>query len=270
MQTTETFLAQFDAALDAARLHARDKFPEEACGLIVDFAYIPCENTAANVAVHDGENPDCPCKLCAFRIAPTVYLRHAGKIQAVVHSHPNGPDYPSASDMRGQESSALTWIIIPLDEARFAQPVVWGGAAPVAPLLGRTFRHGVTDCYDLIHDAFAAGKDALASEGIEGWPFDPIHLPTYPREDGWWEGGRANFYEEEPEKIGFVEINMSEARPGDVFLCKIRSDRLNHGGLLIGNGLILHHLPNRLSRREPAGLWAYSAEKWIRYVGVKA
>jgi len=29
----------------------------------------------------------------------------------------------------------------------------------------------------------------------------------------------------------------------------------NHAGIYIGNGLFLHHLPNRLSREEPVMRW---------------
>jgi hypothetical protein len=48
---------------------------------------------------------------------------------------------------------------------------------------------------------------------------------------------------------------------------KIRSSKENHGGILVGNDLIVHHLPSRMSRREPAGLWGRQATRWLRYKG---
>lgn len=258
-------MTRFDNALIAARRHANDEYPRESCGLIVGGKYVACVNKAAPPESHEDGNDDCGCQLCAFRIDAKVYREHVGRIEAVVHSHPNGPAHPSKADMAAQIATALPWIILPLNETHMGAPVIWGGTERL-PLIGREFVHGVTDCYDLIRDAYAIGRDGMAAQGIAcDWPFGPIELPAYARADGWWVG-EDNFYEVEPFKIGFKEITLSEARAGDIFLCKIRSDRLNHGGVLLGD-TILHHLPGRLSRREPAGLWARQAGRWIRYVG---
>lgn len=258
----------FAEAFEDAKAHARREYPKESCGLIVKGKYIACENIADDPEVgHEEGNKDCRCQLCSFEISPKVYAAYEtkGGIDVVVHSHPDGPFYPSLADMEGQALTGKTWAIIPLDDERIAEkPVMWGGDLPIAPLLGREFMHGVTDCYQLIRDAYALGKDELEKQGIKGWPYGPITLPHQPREDAWWEG-EADLYEENFERAGFVETK--DPRPGDVFLMKIRSSKNNHGGLLIGDGLIMHHLPQRLSRREPAGLWGRQASKWLRYVG---
>jgi len=258
----------YQDAIQAAKAHARAEYPREACGLIVGTRYLACENLAEPVEAHREGDDECPCKLCAFVIDPKVYQQQlvTGQLKAVVHSHPNGPFFPSRSDMLAQVNSGVTWAIIALDEERIADPVVWGGDVPIPPMVGRRFLHGVTDCYSLIRDAYALGKDALAEQGIEEWPFPPIKLPEFPRDDDWWNRG-FNLYDEGSAEVGFVEISSHEAKPGDVFLGQIRSDKNNHAGLLIGGGLILHHLPNRLSRREPAGIWGRHATKWIRYRG---
>lgn len=249
--------------LTAAAKHARKLYPEESCGLVVGGRYIRCTNEALPPEQHV-DKPGCGCRLCSFVISNDTYLEHADGLQMVVHSHPNGPSHPSKADMQAQEASGVTWAIIPLDEAREGAPVIWGGDTPVAPLIGRAFIHGVHDCYSLIRDVFALGRYALAEQGIDGWPYAPVELPVYPRDDQWWQDGEDNFYEEKPAEIGFRVISASEARAGDVFLCRVRSDKLNHGGVLVDQHLILHHLPNRLSRREPAGIWAGSAERWLR------
>jgi proteasome lid subunit RPN8/RPN11 len=256
----------FKEAFEDAKDHARREYPKESCGLIVKGKYYACENIADDPARHDEGNVNCGCQLCSFEINPKVYATYEmrGPIDVVVHSHPNGPYYPSLADMEGQALTAKTWAILCLDEERaFDKPVMWGGDLPIPPIVGREFMHGITDCYAIIKDAYALGKDKLAEQGVV-WPFLPITLPDCPREDAWWEGER-DLYEENFEKAGFIEV--TDPKPGDVFLMKIRSSKNNHGGLLVGEGLILHHLPSRLSRREPAGLWGRQASKWLRYKG---
>jgi proteasome lid subunit RPN8/RPN11 len=261
-------MTDFTSAFEEAKRHAREEFPKESCGLIVAGNYIRCENVAADPAQHREGDVNCGCQLCAFEISGKVYKQHliSGNLQMIVHSHPNGPLHPSKSDMETQEAMNLAWAIIPLDEERIGNPLVWGGATPIAPVVGREFVHGISDCYSVIRDCFLLGKDKLLEQGVTEWPFDPVELPVFPRDDAWWEG-EADLYNSEPFKIGFIEVPREQARPGDVFLLKIRSDKFNHGGLLVGNNLILHHLPNRLSRREPAGIWGRQADRWLRYVG---
>lgn len=256
----------FAEAFEDAKAHARHEYPKESCGLIVAGKYIACENIASDVSTHREDDKNCSCQLCSFEIDGQLYARHENDIDVVVHSHPNGPFYPSKADMEGQQLTGKPWAIIALDDERVAEkPVMWGGAIP--PLLGREFMHGVTDCYAIIRDAYALGKEELAKQGIPDWPFDPIVLPEFPRQDAWWEDG-DDLYIENFGKAGFVAVKDAP-KPGDVFLMKIRSSKNNHGGLLVGNDLIVHHLPSRLSRREPAGLWGRQASMWLRYQGDK-
>lgn len=257
-------MLKYAKAYADARIHAREVYPEESCGLIVKGEYIRCDNIAKDPEFHEEDNKDCTCRLCSFEISPSVYAQHVNDVDVIVHSHPNGPHYPSKLDMEAQLQTGKEWAIIALDAERVStRPVCWGGE--IQPLLGREFMHGVTDCYSIIQDAFALGKDKLAEQGIHGWPYDPINLPHAPREDGWWEG-EADLYIENFERAGF-EIVKGDPRPGDVFLTSVRSKKNNHGGILIGDGLIVHHLPERLSRREPAGLWGRSANIWLRHKG---
>lgn len=266
MTEAELYLERFAEALDDARLHALRAWPEESCGFVADGVYLPLTNHAADPATHIADSDDCACRLCAFAIADADYLAVQDRLQLIVHSHPDATGYPSKSDMAHQEVSGVAWVIIPISRDKIGPLTVWGGDCPIEPLVGREFIHGVTDCYSLIRDVFALGREKLAEQGVV-WPHDPIQLPLYPRKDAWWTESEDNFYEEKPAEIGFIEIDRSEARAGDVFLMSIRSPRLNHGGVLLGDNLILHHLPQRLSRREPAGIWSRAAEKWIRYVG---
>lgn len=245
-----------DEIIEAARRHARAEFPKESCGLVIDGVYKPCKNVA-----DDPEND--------FKISAQEQIRliGSGKLQGVIHSHPNGPLFPSRSDMIGQINTGVAWVILPTFNGEdFGHPICWGGNQPVEPLIGRQFNHGVADCYSLVRDVYRLGKEGCAAQDVD-WPLDPIELPEVPRDDCWWDLGE-DLYSDHIAKFGFKPINFSEAQPGDAFLIKIRSEKLNHAGVLLNGGLILQHLVGRLSRREPAGLWARQADLWVRYVGV--
>jgi proteasome lid subunit RPN8/RPN11 len=259
-------MTDFTNAFESAKRHARLEYPSESCGLILNGVYVACENTALPISKHVESDADCGCKLCAFAIDMAPFVEQFDQIDMVIHSHPNGPIFPSKVDARQQLASGLPWGMIALDEERTSAPVVWGGTTEIAPIIGREFMHFVSDCYTLIKDVYSLGKDELAQQDITGWPFDPIDLPEQPRDNGWWETGQ-DLYIENYARAGFRQISASEAAPGDVFLMKVLSDKLNHGGMLIGNGLILHHLPSRFSRREPAAIWARNVDVWLRYEG---
>lgn len=265
MSASEEFLACYATAIQAAKEHARSVYPEESIGFVVNGNYVPLTNQNNDPSTHEEGNDDCKCRLCSFSASDADYMKYSGSIDMIVHSHPKGPAYPSQSDMEHQIGTDVTWVILTLNDERFGPVIVWGGKCPKEPLIGREFIHGVTDCYALIRDIYALGHDEAAKQGVD-WPLLPIELQEFPRNDGWWLKG-DNFYEEKPQNIGFVEVDRFDVKPGDVFLGKIHSEHLNHGGVLLNNNMVLHHLPRRLSRREPVGLWSRVAEKWIRYTG---
>lgn len=258
-------MIRLSKAFEDAKRHARKKYPEEMCGFIVDGEFIPVDNTAFDPSSHKDEN--CNCRLCTFKIGKKDTMNWLSKAEMVVHSHPNHPIYPSKADMEGQEASGIPWAIINLDEERISDPEMFGDQLPVSPLLGRQFMHGIRDCYSIIRDTFRLGKYELSKLDItHEWPYDPIMLKNVPRDDAWWETD-DDFYGMLPFSYGWKEIERNEAGPGDAFLVKIRSEKFNHAGILVANDLILHHLPGRMSRREPAGLWGRQAGRWLRYVG---
>ncbi|KZK92568.1 MULTISPECIES: Mov34/MPN/PAD-1 family protein [unclassified Pseudovibrio] len=252
-----------------AKAHAIQAYPEEACGLVVDGQYMRSYNYALPSEQHTGY-PNCECRKCSFSIAPEEIVKAGNRLDAILHSHPDGPFYPSQSDMEGQLHTNVPWGIIATDGERASDPVMWGDTLEIAPLVGREFMHGVHDCYSLIRDTFRLGKDELARLDITSeWPFDPIILNECPRNESWWET-QDDLYQDMFEKEGFRVIQKSEVRPGDCFMTNIRSKKINHAGIYIGNNLLLHHLPSRPSRREPAGIWARHAAMWVRHEAADA
>ena len=237
----------FDASvIEAIKAHAINAYPEESCGFVVDGVYLQRQNTA--------EEPE-----KGFRLAPQTWAAAAkhGEIQAVVHSHPHGPDCPSEHDMRLQIDTAVPWGIVATDGEGCREPFWFGDQVPIPELVGRGFRHGVTDCYSLIRDWYRLERD--------------VTLPVYPREWEWWREGE-DLYQRFFGDAGFVRIHEAEVQAGDVFLAQIRSPVPNHGGIYVGRGLGLHHLAarlesdfSRLSVREPVNRWRNHITHWLRY-----
>ena len=219
--------------------HALLAFPKECCGLIVDDGYFPYPNLAPNPEED-------------FELPIEVWSNWEGKgiIKAVVHSHPNAPTRPSARDMQSQIDTNVPWVIVSTDGTLVTQPVIFGDPEAVSDLIGRPFLHGVTDCYSLIRDYY---KIKLAKE-----------IPEFPRNDEWWLQDQ-DLYTTGFEKAGFVEIPKHEVKVHDVFMITIRAKVINHAGILVEDELFLHHLPNRASRREPAGIWASHVDRWVRH-----
>lgn len=105
------------------------------------------------------------------------------------------------------------------------------------PIIGRPFVHGVWDCYGLIRDWYRQER------GIE--------LPNFERADGWWEQGE-NLYIDNYAAAGFV-AHDAELQPGDVILMQYQASVVNHAGVYIGDGMMLHHLYGQSARVVPYG-----------------
>jgi proteasome lid subunit RPN8/RPN11 len=245
-------------AVEASKVHAIAQFPKESCGFIADGAYVACENT--------DPKPETEFTIDDPRYETAVT---SGKLQAIIHSHPNGPLAPSELDMSQQIISDVPWGIIMLNETGFHKMAAWGGKLPIAPVIARPFLHGILDCYSMVRDVFRLGKDELAKQGVS-WPLAPIELPEVARGADWWSSG-GDLYSDHLAKAGFKQISRSEAQPGDGFLCALGDSRdnpkkvLNHAGVLLECDQILHHFPTRISARMPAGVWARAADIWVRY-----
>lgn len=226
--------------LNAALDHARECAPQESCGVVVSAhrrnRYVPCRNISLL-----SEQFIChPEDLAA--------AEDVGEIIAIVHSHPSTNPAPSHADLLGIEATKLPWLIVnPLTgEHTLNQP-----SGYIAPLVGREFAHGISDCYSLIRDYYQRKLG--------------IAMPDFNRQPQWWLKGddlyRAGF-----DQAGFVEVPQESLALHDVVIMRMASPVDNHGGIYIGDNLILQHVHGQLSSRDVyGGYWRKCSTNLLRH-----
>ena len=210
--------------ITAEILNAAEKTkPCEMCGLIVQsgrkVVFIQAENLA--------ENPD-----DFFEISPESFIaaEEVGEILAVVHSHPNDEPYLSGADRQIHTKQSYPWVLATQGRLKTFRPC--------RHLRGRVFDYGKADCGTLVRDAFMlAGLD----------------LPDHNRTDMDADAA-ADYWQQHLSVCGFSKVpdGLKNLQAGDVILTELGGNA-NHAALYLGDGEILHHAYNQLSRREPFG-----------------
>jgi proteasome lid subunit RPN8/RPN11 len=223
-------------------VHAREAYPNEACGLVVSrggskFRLIRALNLA-----------DKPME--TFDLDPDAWLQVADdeEVIGIYHSHPFGTAEPSMADLSSCETTELPWHIVGLagDTYQVVHP-----SGYEAPYADRPYVYGVHDCWSIIRDWY---RRELS-----------IELMDFARNGHWWERGQ-NRYVENIEVAGFVELRGEVPRPGDLMLLQMGARVTNHAAIWIGDGTILHHVFGRLSCTEPwAGTWSRFMTHHLRH-----
>ena len=226
--------------LNAIRAHAAAEYPRECCGLIVAVgrrqAYRACRNLARDPAEH-------------FALDPKDYAaaEDAGDVLAIVHSHPDATSRPSEHDKAMCDLSGMPWYILswPEGDLRYLEP-----RHGRRPLVGRPYVYGALDCYSLVQDWYQAERG--------------VDLARFPTEDRWWEQGDQDVLMESFRAVGFAEV--AEPAHGDVILMQVGAPVTNHCAIYLGDNMMLHHMPGKLSGREVyGGYWRERTRLYLRY-----
>lgn len=196
-----------------------------------------------------------------FSIHPSdvIMCEDFGEIVGICHSHPDASSKPSYTDQA--KASALKeeypnadWYIFSWPEGDLHQFTPESNV----PLLGRMFVHGTLDCYSLVRDYYKTIG---------------ITLPDFERKNGWWET-EQELYLDNFESAGFSkvcgsapeELKTFEPMIGDVILMQIRSKRVNHAAVYIGDGKIIHHMYGKLSKTDVyGGFWLRNTRLIVRH-----
>ncbi|MFM0479120.1 C40 family peptidase [Paraburkholderia strydomiana] len=248
--------------LDAIRAHAIREFPRECCGLVIvkrgREIYVECSNTAPAAGPGQRAGED------RFRLPAQEYAAAAdeGEIVAIVHSHPGGPGAATEADRVACEESCVTWYIADVrqsDDGKVdvVDVITVEPSGYLAPLVGRSFAHGVLDCYALVRDWYRIERGVV--------------LKDFERHDDWWNAG-GDLYMQHYREAGFkpacdnVALALDKLKVGDVILMQIRAPVPNHAAVYLGNGHMLHHRYGRLSSRDIyGGYWLENTRIVLRY-----
>lgn len=238
----------------AFRKHVLEAYPNEASGIVVGGKYIP--NTYVTNDPQD-----------QFQIDPTLLVKHQGKIQAILHSHcyelskqhEYNPAWPSVEDQLNWHQGNVPWGIV-ATEGETVSDYVWMDDSEIQPLVEREYVNGIADCFALVRDYYRLqGHD----------------IKNMPRAMGWWQTKTdpktgvvtppQNLLGANWQAWGFVEIPAKEATVGDAVLIQLRSDVINHSGVITGENEFTHHFYGALSRKDDLHRWARFVVKYLRY-----
>lgn len=232
-----------EKTIQAIVAHAAEVYPAECCGVVAQKSrverYFPCRNIAENPTEQ-------------FHLSPEDYIaaEEWGTVTGIVHSHPDATTQPSELDKAQCDAMAIPWHIVSYPEGDLRTVMPRGEL----PLVGRAFVLGHTDCWGLVMSYFRQTHGIVLND----------YRVDYP----WWESGRENLYLDNWYECGFREFS-GPPQPGDMVIMQVSAPVANHAGILLDDGMLLHHMYNMLSQRVPyGGYWKDRTVKIVRHMSL--
>jgi proteasome lid subunit RPN8/RPN11 len=244
--------------------HMVEAGEHECCGLITlssgEYKYVPQENVSAN-----------PTETFSFSKEVKAKMSRSKSVVAIAHSHPNGPDTPSAMDMKTQISlKAPSVIAYRNPDTGVVGIFSFGDHLLDAELVGRDFRYNQFDCVQALRSWV--------------WQNEKRYMPPPPPSDnGWWMRGadnaeelteNLNLYERNFERYGYKVYTPDldghsewSPRVGDVLLMQLGAPVINHAAVYVGDNLVYHHRAGKQSNYNPIGYFLNMGyiRKWVRH-----
>lgn len=232
-----------EKTIQAIVAHAAEVYPAECCGVVAQKSrverYFPCRNIAENPTEQ-------------FHLSPEDYIaaEEWGTVTGIVHSHPDATTQPSELDKAQCDAMAIPWHIVSYPEGDLRTVIPRGEL----PLVGRAFVLGHTDCWGLVMSYFRQTHGIVLND----------YRVDYP----WWESGRENLYLDNWYECGFREFS-GPPRPSDMVIMQVSAPIANHAGILLDDGMLLHHMYGMLSQRVPyGGYWKDRTVKIVRHMSL--
>lgn len=238
--------------------HMLAVYPEEGCGIVTkDNIFIAYPNISED-------------KLHSFEISPKALIEH--DVRAIIHSHPYDmnaklevdPRTPSKADLQGQIDTGVEWGIVVTEGENVTVPFWWGDRGHRPPLMDRDFIHSSQDC-------LAFMTDWMYKEYKLDLPYfarDYDWFMRYTREDG-TEHAPENHFEEQAKVWKAKDVTDKPRRRGDVVFFQIRSEVVNHCGVMLDENTVVHHLFGHMPVQEPYSVWDKYVVKRYRLKGTK-
>ena len=212
--------------------YAKEKAPEEACGLLAIIkgreTFWPCKNLAEG-------------KFEFFILDPDDWAEceNTGEVIGVIHSHPVGAATPSDTDRAACEHLGYPYFIYSIEHDHWESFEPTGWKAP--SLIGRKFIWGKYDCWSIISDWFLETKK--------------IKLIDWKRPKTLKDFLKNPEFEKALPLGGFKkQESIKNLKIGDVLLFQSITGNLDHAAVFIGDNMILNHNIKALSCREPFDL----------------
>ncbi|MDN5450627.1 MAG: C40 family peptidase [Enterobacterales bacterium] len=232
-----------EKTIQAIVAHAAEVYPAECCGVVAQKSrverYFPCRNIAENPTEQ-------------FHLSPEDYIaaEEWGTVTEIVHSHPDATTQPSELDKAQCDAMAIPWHIVSYPEGDLRTVMPRGEL----PLVGRAFVLGHTDCWGLVMSYFRQTHGIVLND----------YRVDYP----WWESGSENLYLDNWYECGFREFS-GPPQSGDMVIMQVSAPVANHAGILLDDGMLLHHMYGMLSQRVPyGGYWKDRTVKIVRHMSL--
>lgn len=229
MYITNTIQTFDQDLINQAIQHAKEVFPEESCGAVIDNKYERFANRADD-------------KINSFRIEDKHFedMYRNERIQCVIHSHnDDAVSQATKEDQAAQQELDIPFGIIDMRGGAPIHVVFWGDSLPIEPLLGRPFFYGVWDCFGIVRDYIRKNTEWTPPNTPHKWEF-------------WLEN--ISLFEDAINKksLPYDYIDIKDSKLGDVYLYSIHHHKyINHCGIYLGNGQVMHHLPKYKSCKYP-------------------